>query len=58
MPESNLPKTYDFASTEERLYQWWESKGFFKPTNDPNRPGFDPSKKTLCHFDPPTQCNR
>lgn len=31
--ESNrdMPKTYEFAGAEERLYQWWESNGWFKP---------------------------
>lgn len=27
----NMPKTYDFKSTEERLYTWWEENGWFKP---------------------------
>jgi valyl-tRNA synthetase len=26
-----MPKTYDFQSTEQRLYQWWEANGWFKP---------------------------
>ncbi len=26
-----MPKTYDFKSTEQRLYQWWEESGWFKP---------------------------
>lgn len=26
-----MPKTYDFKSTEERLYAWWEKRGCFKP---------------------------
>ena len=43
MAESNLPKTYDFAATEQRLYRWWEESGFFSPSNDPHKPGFDPS---------------
>ncbi|KAK3218446.1 hypothetical protein Dsin_012416 [Dipteronia sinensis] len=25
-----LPKTFDFSS-EERIYNWWESQGYFKP---------------------------
>jgi valyl-tRNA synthetase len=29
-----LPKTYDFATTEKRLYSWWESAGYFKPAGD------------------------
>ena len=53
MPESNLPKTYDFAATEQRLYQWWESAGYFKPSNDPNQPGHDPSKKPFVISIPP-----
>ena len=53
MPENTLPKTYDFTSTEERIYEWWEKKGFFKPTNDPNQPGFDPSKKPFVISIPP-----
>ncbi|MCZ7573379.1 MAG: valine--tRNA ligase [Ardenticatenaceae bacterium] len=31
---TNLPKTYDPQATEERLYRWWENKGFFTPTID------------------------
>jgi len=26
-----MPKTYDFESTESRLYHWWEENGWFKP---------------------------
>jgi valyl-tRNA synthetase len=48
-----LPKTYDFAATEQRLYQWWETSGYFKPANDPNKPGFDPSKKPFVISIPP-----
>jgi len=33
MSTFSLPKTYDFASTERRLYQWWEENGWFKPEN-------------------------
>jgi valyl-tRNA synthetase len=53
MTETNLPKTYDFAATEQRLYQWWEESGFFKPANDPNQPGHDPSKKPFVISIPP-----
>jgi valyl-tRNA synthetase len=31
MPDLEMPKTYDFESTEERLYQWWWKSGWFKP---------------------------
>jgi valyl-tRNA synthetase len=26
-----MPKAYDFESTERRLYEWWEESGWFKP---------------------------
>ncbi len=26
-----MPKTYDFKATEQRLYQWWWKNGWFKP---------------------------
>lgn len=32
---SEMPKAYDFLSTEERLYQWWEKNGWFKPEARP-----------------------
>ena len=32
---SAMPKAYDFQSTEERLYQWWEENGWFKPETRP-----------------------
>lgn len=31
MTETQMPKTYDFASTEQRLYGWWWKNGWFKP---------------------------
>ena len=31
MAEMTMPKTYDFTSTEQRLYAWWEKNGWFKP---------------------------
>jgi valyl-tRNA synthetase len=43
MSEYSLPKTYDFQSTEGRIYAWWEANGYFKPANDPQKPGFTPS---------------
>ncbi len=32
---SEMPKAYDFSATEERLYQWWEQNGWFKPEARP-----------------------
>ena len=49
----DLPKAYDFKSTEQRLYKWWEESGFFQPSNDPNKPGFDPTKKPFVISIPP-----
>ncbi len=53
MPEINLPKAYDFKDTEQRLYEFWEKNGYFEPTNDPNKPGFDASKKPFVISIPP-----
>ncbi len=53
MPASSLPKTYDFKSTEQRLYAWWEESGYFKPSNDPQRPGFDPNREPFVISIPP-----
>lgn len=53
MPEISLPKAYDFKETEERVYQDWEKKGYFKPSNDPMKPGFDPQKKPFVISIPP-----
>ncbi len=30
-----LSKTYDFREVEPRLYEWWESSGYFTPEVDP-----------------------
>ena len=50
---TELPKTYDFHDYEEKVFQNWESKGFFKPWNDPNRPGFDPTIEPFVIVIPP-----
>ena len=33
-----LPKAYDFKEHESKIYQNWEEKGYFKPSNDPSLP--------------------
>lgn len=48
-----LPKTYDFQSVEKALYQSWEAKGYFKPANDPQKPGFDPTIRPFVISIPP-----
>lgn len=32
-----LEKRYNAKEIEERLYQWWESSGFFKPESQPSK---------------------
>ena len=53
MTEYQLPKAYDFKSTEPRVYEMWEKGGYFRPSNDPHRPGFDPSVKPFVISIPP-----
>ncbi|OGO30863.1 MAG: valine--tRNA ligase, partial [Chloroflexi bacterium RBG_16_54_11] len=49
----DLPKTYDFKSTEGKIYRWWEEQGYFQPANDPTKPGFDPRRKPYVIAIPP-----
>jgi len=51
--KQELPKAYDFKSTEARIYAMWEAGGFFKPHNDPNKADFDPSIKPFVISIPP-----
>src|SRR4030066_675458 len=53
MAAIDLPKTFDFMSAENRIYRWWEEQGYFQPVNDPNQPGFDPSRKPYVISIPP-----
>jgi len=53
MAEYTLPKAYDFNTTEQEIYAWWEENGFFKPWNDPHKPGFDPNIKPFVISIPP-----
>jgi len=48
-----LPKAYDFKSTESRIYAMWEAGGYFKPHNDPNKPDFDPNVEPFVIAIPP-----
>ena len=50
---NTLPKAYDFQNTEKRIYEMWEKSGFFKPSNDPQKPGFDPTVKPYVITIPP-----
>lgn len=31
MAQKQMPKNFDFAEAESRIYQWWEENGWFKP---------------------------
>src|SRR4030066_1669902 len=53
MAKMELPKAFDFKSTEGRIYQWWEKQGYFQPDNDPNKPGFNPDRKPYVISIPP-----
>ena len=53
MTKHELPKTYNFKDTEERIYKMWEEGGYFKPHNDPNEPDFDPNVKPFVISIPP-----
>ena len=37
---NELPKAYEAADVEGRLYEWWESSGFFKAKPNPNKTPF------------------
>jgi hypothetical protein len=34
-PGHEMPKTFNFAEAEARLYAWWEQNGWFKPEAAP-----------------------
>jgi valyl-tRNA synthetase len=53
MTKYELPKAYDFKSTEPRIYEMWEAGGYFKAWNDPNNPDFDPNIEPFVIAIPP-----
>ncbi|HSJ89551.1 MAG TPA: valine--tRNA ligase [Anaerolineales bacterium] len=53
MIKQELPKAYDFKSTEPRIYEMWEKGGYFQPFNDPNKPDFDPNVEPFVISIPP-----
>ncbi len=53
MAATEIAKAYEFKDTEPRIYKMWEERGYFKPWNDPNRPGFDPNVKPFVISIPP-----
>ena len=53
MSTKDLPKTFDFKASESKIYERWESHGYFQPVNDPQKPGFDPNRKPYVISIPP-----
>ncbi len=53
MTETSLPKTYDFDATEAAPVPCGGKTDYFKPANDPNQPGHDPSTKPFVISIPP-----
>lgn len=47
-PRGSLPKSFDHATVEPRLYRWWESEGYFEP-----RAAADPNAKPFVIVMPP-----
>ena len=43
-----IPKAYDPQAVEQRLYQWWESEGYFRP-----RPSKNPDRRPFVISMPP-----
>ncbi len=37
---AELSKTYNPKEVEERLYEWWESQGYFTPKIEPGKKPF------------------
>ena len=40
MPENEMPTAYEPRHVEERLYTWWEERGYFQPVLDPTKKPF------------------
>lgn len=36
----DLPKAFEPTTAEQRIYEWWESQGYFAPSSDPEAPPF------------------
>lgn len=53
MSYPELPKTYDFKTTEEALYREWNERGYFRPSNDPRNADFNPARKPYVISIPP-----
>lgn len=58
---TELPKTYDPKSVEDKIYKLWEESGFFSPEGLPfvalAKDGKLPKPKSFCIIMPPTNAN-
>jgi len=48
-----MDKTYDPSSTEQRLYDWWEAQGYFKPETLVQKGLASPDEPAWCITMPP-----
>jgi len=53
MDKKEMPKTYDPHATEQRLYEWWEAQGYFKPETQFKKGLADRSQKPFVISMPP-----
>ena len=51
--ELTMPKTYDPHQAEERLYEWWERQGFFRPEQQIASGLADPARRPFVISMPP-----
>jgi valyl-tRNA synthetase len=52
-PKIKMDKTYDPHTTEKRLYEWWESRGYFKPETLLEQGLANPADPAWCITMPP-----
>jgi hypothetical protein len=50
---NEMDKIYDPHTTEKRLYEWWESQGYFKPETSIEKGLADPDQPSWCITMPP-----
>jgi valyl-tRNA synthetase len=52
-PKPEMDKIYDPKTTEKRLYDWWESQGYFRPETSIAKGLADPAGPAWCITMPP-----
>ena len=50
---TNLPTAYDPHATEQRLYEWWEAQGYFRPETLRDKGLISPDAQPWCITMPP-----